>query len=211
MFVYNHLNRPRNRQMAQEAAAKIVAYQQQYPGRPVHLVGYSGGGTMAVMTLEALPPGVQVTNAVVIGSTMSMNYDLRTAMSHSQQGIHNFYSYLDVPMLEGFCLLTGTGDGRYTLSSGMVGFVPPRSLSAVEREAYAQGLHQQPFEPRMLKDGHWGGHFGWIGPVVLERHIAPLLNTPTQRLPAALADTAAPQQQTATLLRVSAIEEAKSK
>lgn len=207
MFVYNHLNRPRNREQAKLAAAKIVAYQQQYPGRPVHVVGYSGGGTMAVMTLEALPPGVRVTNAVVIGSTMSTNYDLRTAMSHTEQGIHNFYSYLDVPMLEGFCLLTGTGDGKYNLSSGMVGFSTPKSLTPAEREAYAQGLHQQPFEPAMLKDGHWGGHFGWIGPIVLERHIAPLLSTPpTQRLPAVVAETS-PQQQPATFLQTSAMEE----
>ncbi len=67
LFVYNHLNRPRNRLQAKKAAAKLVAYQTQYPGRPMHVVGYSGGGTMAVMTLEALPPGVRVTNAVVIG------------------------------------------------------------------------------------------------------------------------------------------------
>src|SRR5258708_6237236 len=145
---------------------------------------------MAVMTLEALPPGVQVTNAVVIASTMAMNYDLRSAMGHTEQGIHNFYSYLDVPTLEGFCLLTGTGDGKYGLSSGMVGFYPPKSLSASERVAYAQGLHQQPFELNMLKDGHWGGHFGWIGPLVLARHIAPLLDTPpSNQVPTAVAST----------------------
>ncbi len=115
---------------------------------------------------------------------MAMNYDLRRAMSHTKQGIHNFYSYLDVPMLEGFCLLTGTGDGKYGLSSGMVGFHPPKSLTTAAREVYAQGLHQRPFDLGMLKDGHWGGHFGWMGPLVLARHIAPLLDTPpTDKVP----------------------------
>ena len=204
-FVYNHLNRPRNRLQAKKAAAKLVAYQQMYPGRPVHVVGYSGGGTMAVMTLEALPPGVRVTNAVVIASTMGSNYDLRPAMSHTEQGINNFYSYVDVPMLETFCLLTGTGDGKYGLTSGLVGFYPPKSLSPAERVAYNQGLHQQPFDLSMLKDGHWGGHFGWIGPVVLAHHIAPLLETPaSNNVQTAAAGTTPELQQPATAMRFSA-------
>jgi len=206
LFVYNHLNRPRNRLQAKKAAAKIVAYQQQYPGRPVHVVGYSGGGTMAIMTLEALPPGVRVTNAVVIASTMANNYDLRPAMGHTEQGIHNFYSYLDVPTLEGFCLLAGTGDGQYRLSSGMIGFYPPKSLSRAERAKYAQGLHQQPFDVNMLKDGHWGGHFGWIGPLVLARHIAPLLNTPqSDDEPAAVAG--ASDEEPEAVVRISSHDE----
>ena len=49
----------RNRRQAELLAEKIVNYQDEYPGRPVNLVGHSGGGGMVLLTLEALPKEAQ--------------------------------------------------------------------------------------------------------------------------------------------------------
>ena len=44
-----------NQRRARELAERIVAYREAHPGRPVHDVGYSGGGGLSVLTTEALP------------------------------------------------------------------------------------------------------------------------------------------------------------
>src|SRR5690606_4611013 len=45
----------RNKKEGQRVAEKIVSYQTRHPGRPVHIIGHSGGGGVAVLALEALP------------------------------------------------------------------------------------------------------------------------------------------------------------
>jgi len=50
----NQMNVAGNRAEAERIAREILSYQHHYPGRPVYLVGFSGGGGMAVFVLEAL-------------------------------------------------------------------------------------------------------------------------------------------------------------
>ena len=98
-FFSNLRDLKRNRREARCVAKKIVNYQDRYPGRPVHLIGYSAGGGVAVLVLEAMPPGRKVTRAIVLAPTLSTDYDLRKAIRHTESGIHNYYSYGDVPAL----------------------------------------------------------------------------------------------------------------
>ena len=51
---------------AERIAGRIIAYQDQYPVRPLHLIGHSGGGGMAVLALEALPPDRTITSTVLL-------------------------------------------------------------------------------------------------------------------------------------------------
>ena len=67
LLFYNLCALERNRRAAQTIARKIMAYQDRYPGRPVNLVGYSGGAAMAVLVLEALPPDRKVSSTVLLG------------------------------------------------------------------------------------------------------------------------------------------------
>ena len=50
----------RTRRRAHDVAARVVAYQDQYPGRPVYLVAQSGGAGVAVFAAEELPEGRMV-------------------------------------------------------------------------------------------------------------------------------------------------------
>ena len=178
LMVYNLRGLKRNRREARKIAEKIVAYQDRYPGRPAHLVGYSGGGGMAVLALEALPPGRRVTSAILLGATLAPDYDLRLAMSHTERGIRNFYSPADKPILVTLMTVVGTTEGRHTGAAGVRGFTAPKGLEGDEREAYERGLIQQEHNREMFALGNKGGHFGWIQPAFVQQWLAPLVTPP---------------------------------
>jgi hypothetical protein len=53
-LVVNETDVPANRAWGDTLAREIQAYQRQYPGRPVHLIGQSGGGAICVFAVESL-------------------------------------------------------------------------------------------------------------------------------------------------------------
>jgi pimeloyl-ACP methyl ester carboxylesterase len=174
-WIENLRDLDRNQAEARKIAAKILFYQKRYPGRPVHVIGYSGGGGVAVLALEALPPGQKITGAILLAPTLAFDYDLRAAMSHTERGLLNYYSPLDAIILTMLATAAGTTDGRHTLSAGAVGFQVPKSLDRAQREAYQQRLFQQAYQFDMLQAGHPGGHFGWANPAFIAKHVAPLV------------------------------------
>ena len=165
----------RNRRQADEIAALIVAYQQAYPGRPVYLVGHSGGGALATWVLEALPAGRTITGAVLLGPALSPTYPLGAALAKLDTALWNFWSPLDLFVLGAGTLLFGTVDGRYTFSAGFCGFVEPKGAGPEERGLYRSRLQQSCYRPRMAVRFHLGGHFGWANRVFVAEVVAPLL------------------------------------
>lgn len=183
-IAYNIRNTEHNRDEAQSVAAKIAQYQDHYPGRPVHLIGYSGGAGILVQALEFLPADRKVTRAVLLAPDISSDYDLRPALSRTEQGIHNFYSPFDVTVLMLMGTAVGTTDGRHTLAGGAIGFYPPKSLDKTERKEYHARVTQKQYVPGMLRHGHTGGHFGWTGRSFVASRVAPMLKRPpVERLP----------------------------
>src|SRR5947209_1465530 len=80
LLLFHLRARRRNRRQAQALAGLIVRYQDAFPGRPVSLVGHSGGAALAVWTLEALPPQRTVSTAVLLGPALSHAYPLGPAL-----------------------------------------------------------------------------------------------------------------------------------
>jgi len=154
----------RNRREAAELAGKIVEYQDRYPGLPVHLVGHSGGGGMALLTLEALPEGRQVTTVILLAPAVAPDYDLRPALAKTERGIWNFYSTLDAAYLIAGTTIAGTIDGKHSSSAGAIGFDKPADLSNDDAQAYEVKLHQVPYDWKMAASGNFGSHTGptWI-------------------------------------------------
>jgi pimeloyl-ACP methyl ester carboxylesterase len=179
LFLYHLQAHARNRGHAQRLADKIVAYQDQYPGRPVNLIGHSGGGAMALMTLEALPPGRSAHCVVLIAPAISPGYDLRTALSRVEAGVWNFHSPYDGLFLVAGTAVFGTIDRRHTSSAGAFGFKLPAELSPAEAQLYEARLRQVPFDKTMMRRGNLGGHFGATAIPFVRHHIAPLLLLPT--------------------------------
>ena len=166
-----------NRSEGRKIARKIVAYQDKHSGKPTYIVGHSGGGGVAVFALESLPPGRQVTSAILLGPALSPDYDLRGALRHARQGIYNFYSPYDVGFLKVGTSVAGTIDGQFGRAAGAVGFTMPWGLSQEDRRLYASLLHQQPYSSKMANSGNIGTHVGWANRAFVAEWLAPLMNS----------------------------------
>jgi pimeloyl-ACP methyl ester carboxylesterase len=175
MMPANVLYEPRRKRQIQKIAAKIVDYQNRYPGRPVHLIGHSGGANMVVSTLESLPPDRRVTVALLLSAPLSCDYDLRKAQRHTERGVHNFHSPYDVLIGQGIGSVAAVKNGSNPLTAGFVGFSMPSKLTPDERGLYDELLAEHGFSWEMAASGHFGGHFGWTTPDFVGEQIAPIL------------------------------------
>jgi hypothetical protein len=128
---------------------------------------------MAVLILEELPEENQVAEAVLLAAAISPKHDLTLALSRTEFGITNFYSWGDVPHLVVGTLAMGTIDREHTVSAGAGGFHVPADLSDEGRQLYAERLHQVPYRLEMVKSYNAGGHLGpthrkfvteWVAP-----------------------------------------------
>jgi pimeloyl-ACP methyl ester carboxylesterase len=175
MLAVNIFDNQRKQHELRRITAKIIDYQRRYPGRPVYLVGHSGGGSMAIKTLESLPPGRRVTSAILLAPGVSHDYDLSVAQAHTVRGIHSFYSPYDVLIAGTFSSAVGTFDGKHTLSAALVGFQTPQKLNPAARERYERSLVQHRYSSEMISAGHPGGHFGWTSTRFVSQQLAPLI------------------------------------
>jgi len=173
MFVYHLMALERNREKAREIAERIVAYQDRYPGRPVTLIGHSGGAAMTVLVLESLPVDRQVTQAILLAGALSPDYQLDAALARSENGITNYYSGGDALYLIAGTLALGTIDRQHAVSAGAIGFHTPEKLTAEQRELYDAKLRQEPYRLEMFKSLNFGGHFGPVNRRFVAQWVAP--------------------------------------
>ena len=178
-FLLYHLrNFDRNQREAQKLADKIVAYQDRYPGKPVYLIGHSGGGGLTLLTLEALPEDRRITAAILLAPAISPTYDLTTALSKTEAGIWNYHSPMDAILLIAGTTIAGTIDGKHTPAAGAFGFSQPDELSSENRVLYDTKLHQISYDFAMATHGNLGGHFGATWHQFATDYLAPILRDP---------------------------------
>jgi len=160
----------RNRERAGAIATKIKSLRAEYPDAPLTLVGYSGGGGLAVLSLEALADGVTVDRTILVAAAISNRYDVRPLLNKSRKGIVNIYSKRDG--IVGACTkVFGTIDRKKTLSAGHCGFVN-EDHALVDFE----GLTQIEWTPEWRKHGHGGGHLGYLSGDWAKVVLAPLIS-----------------------------------
>ncbi len=114
-----------DREWGRTIAKEIVQYQADYPGRPVYIIGQSGGCGVAVFCAEALseiPIAKPIEGIVLLDASLAADYDLTRALCMTQQGIVNFYNPKDVALLEFGTAVMGNVDGSHGDSAGRVGF-----------------------------------------------------------------------------------------
>ncbi len=151
-----------NRLVAEKIAQMILDYQETYPGRPVHLVGHSGGGGVAVFSAEALPEGHSVDGLVLLSASISRNYDLTKALSRCRKGIVNFYSAGDIALLGVGTTVVGNVDGGHGPSAGLSGF-----------ERSFPGLYQVSWESEMGSADALTAHTDTVGSSFVRSYVAP--------------------------------------
>jgi pimeloyl-ACP methyl ester carboxylesterase len=180
MWLTDVLARRRNRTMAADLAGTIVAYRRWMPGRPVTLIGHSGGGAIVTWTLESLPEGCCIDTAVLLAPALSPRYNLAPALRHVSGHAYAAHSWLDLGLMGLGMTVVGGLDRRHGPGAGMIGFRLPEGAAEADRAEYAK-LHQIRWHPRMIRDGHLGGHIGWSTIRFARQFLAPMLLGRTPR------------------------------
>ena len=162
-LVVNETDVPGNRAGGQTVAQEIQAYQRQYPGRPVHLIGQSGGGAICVFAAESLAKAgaPAIDGLVLLDASLSADYDLRAALGQCRKGIVNFYNLQDVAVLKLGTAIFGNLDGGHGDSAGQSGFTADRAK-----------LHQVRVTEDMVC-AFEGTHFADVCAAFTSRYIAP--------------------------------------
>lgn len=160
----------RNRRKAAEIADRISRYEMNFPGRPVLLVGQSGGGAMAIWIMESLPMGERVDGAILLAASLSPEYRLDRALYRSRRGIISFHSQNDWLFLGLGTTVTGTMDGLHESSAGRVGFRVPE-----KRPPSYAGLYQVVWNQQMRSSGNWGVHLTSGASGFVSQYVAPLV------------------------------------
>lgn len=168
----NQRDEARNRRMAGKLAERITSYVASHPGRPVFLIGHSGGTALAIWAAEALPGQQQIDGIVLLASSLSPGYDLSQALKRTRGGIVSFRSERDSVLLGVGTTLVGTMDGKHTQAAGKVGFSVAGSGYAAE--AYG-GLYEVRWDKAMAGMGNDGSHFGCLAPEFVSSYVAPLV------------------------------------
>jgi hypothetical protein len=161
-----------NREDAAAIAAKIASYHAEHPRATIDLVGYSGGGGMAVMVAEALPSEVRLRHVVLCQPALSPRYDLQPALQHVDGVLQHYHAPWDWFIL-GFGTSTfGNMDRTYETAAGRVGFDADALAGAPH---LADRLQQATWTPEMMAYGHLGGHLGILMKGWNRRYVAPYL------------------------------------
>jgi pimeloyl-ACP methyl ester carboxylesterase len=174
-MLYHARGWDRNQAVAALLADHIVTLQNQEPYRPIILVGHSGGGAMAVLALEQLPPGYRIHQAILLAPYISPVRSLATSLDRTLQGIDVFHSPFDFIVLGAATMTVGTLDRVRLPAAGMVGFHTPQGLDEGSQFLYAAKLHQHGYEPAMFLTGHYGGHFTCTLPEFVNRYVSPVI------------------------------------
>jgi len=165
-----------NRLAGARVARIIVRYQDNYPGRPVHLVGHSGGGGIAVFAAEALPDDRKVDGLVLLSASISSAYNLTKALNRCRNGIVNFYSNADVGLLVIGTIVIGNVDGTHGPASGAIGFDWPREKDKDPKRLAYRRLYQVPMTSLMTGGGEVHAASTQVG--FISTYVAPWVTRP---------------------------------
>lgn len=162
------------RAKAKDAAAKMIKHAAEYPQPPLDILGFSAGTAVAIFALEYLPESVQVDDMVLLGTSISRDYDLTKALKRVKGHVYIYTSTHD--RMLGFLMpFSGTADRKFDdPGAGITGFVLPKGASAATRKLYAEKIITIPWTAKMEKDGDYGRHFNNVKMEFIRDQVAPL-------------------------------------
>lgn len=163
------------RTKAQAGAARIRSYQKEHPAAPVNLLGFSAGTAEAIFALEVLPETAPVDHVVLLGTSISRDYDMTEALKRVRNKLYIFTSTHD-QMLGTLMPFSGTADRKFhDPGAGIKGFVLPAGASAATRRLYSNKIVTIPYSGDFRKDKDKGHHFDNVKMEFIRDHVAPLL------------------------------------
>jgi len=154
----DQLIRVNARAHADQLARKIVKYRRRHRDTVLNLIGLSAGTGVAVWAVEALPGGMTVDNMVLLGSSLSNNYDLTKCLKHVKGAVFVVHSPRD-GVLAGLVPLTGTIDGQFfTQPAGLVGMKVPARATEQTSTLYREKVRNIQWRHSFQAYGYAGGH-----------------------------------------------------
>jgi hypothetical protein len=124
----DQLNTPAARLRANKLAEHIEEYVRKYPSNRLNIIALSAGTGVATWAIERLPADAKINNLVLLGSSLSHDYDMSRALSRMTGRIFVYHSPHDL-VLAGVRVV-GTIDGKRGVDSvGLVGLKPPPGKS----------------------------------------------------------------------------------
>lgn len=141
------VGRPIARAKGQQLGKEISQYLERYPGNPVNIIALSAGTGVAVWACENISSETGVQSLILLGSSLSSDYDMGPALANINQGIWVYYSRYD-QILQGPVRTLGTIDGRIGVNpAGLVGL-----------RYRSDKVHNIPWSPRYERYGWSGAH-----------------------------------------------------
>jgi len=123
----DQLNTVAARIRADVLSGQIRNYRQQYPASNIHLIALSAGTGVATWAVEALDDDTKIDNMILLGASLSHDYDMTRALAHMNGRIYVYHSPHD-SVLEKVRVI-GTIDGKRGVDSiGYVGLTAPSGL-----------------------------------------------------------------------------------
>lgn len=161
------------RSKAAQAAASILKYKTKYPDAPVGILGFSAGTAEAVFALEALPESVQVEHVVLLGASISRDYDMTQALKRAKR--LTIITSTHDRMLKILMPLSGTADRKFhDPGAGIKGFVLPTGASSATRRLYAEKIVTIHYSKEFRKDEDKGHHFDNVKEDFIRDQVAPI-------------------------------------
>lgn len=162
------------RSKAKEVAKEMVQYAKDYPDAPLDILGFSAGTAIAIFALEDLPESVQVNEVVLLGTSISEDYDMTKALKRVKGHLYIYTSTHDRVL--GFLMpFSGTADRKFDdPGAGIKGFVLPAGATAATRKLYSEKIVTIPWTAKLEKDSDYGHHFDNIKMEFIRDHVAPL-------------------------------------
>lgn len=128
---------------------RIEEYRRKQPDQPINLIALSAGTGVLIWAIEGLDDQTKVDNVVLLGSSLSADYDVREALGHMTGKIYAYYSPHD-EVLEAVRVI-GTIDGKRGVESvGQVGLRAPAGL--------ANRVENVGWDRRYMRFGWTGAH-----------------------------------------------------
>lgn len=120
----DQLNVAAAKRRATELADRIERFHQDHPDQEVNVIALSAGTGVATWAVEQLDNDTTIHNLVLLGSSLSYNYDMSRALKNITGRIYAYHSPHDTVLQK--VRTIGTIDGRRDVDSvGLVGLTPP--------------------------------------------------------------------------------------
>lgn len=152
------------RAKGEQLGKHINLYHDKFPGQRVSIIALSAGTGVAVWACENVKPPAKVHSLILLGSSLSADYDMRKALPNIADRVYVYHSQGDL-VLQGPVRTLGTIDGKLGAdAAGLGGLHPPGGGGGK--------IVNIPWSRKYQRDGWTGAHTDATCVPFVRRHLS---------------------------------------